>query len=453
MGKLPVRIPGPLGAPHWRRWRSVLRQRTFPAIALFWTALPRIVDASVAAVLLGTLSPLLLVRALWGRYQTGVMLVRTPLIGIYRIPFLRLTFAGNGRLSSLAVWLNVLRGDMAIVGPRPLSEEEAATVPMEDRVRFEVRPGLISLFGIRHRIGLAHERESAMDREQVYTQTLIGDLGIAARWMVASVLGGAVHSREMPPILNFFGIPVANTTMQEAVDWVIANAQGSKSKLMAFVNPDCLNIAWKQAKYRTVLREADRVLPDGIGLHLGCRMQGLALRSNLVGTDVFPNLCEAAARENLPIYLLGARPGVAQAVADNMVKRLPELKIAGTRHGYFSPEEEESVVAAINASGARILFVAFGAPLQELWLDRWRDRLAPSVSMGVGGLFDFYSGRMPRAPMWMREMGLEWLYRLIQEPGRMWKRYLIGNPMFLIRVWQQIKNPAKFPLPGDGPRG
>ena len=375
------------------------------------------------------------------------------MIGIYRTPFQRLSFAGNDSLSSLAVWLNVLRGDMAIVGPRPISEEEVTTLPVEDYVRFEVRPGLISSFGIRRRIGLAHERESAMDREQVYAQTLTGDLGITARWVIASLLGGKVHSREMPPILNFFGIPVVNTTMQEAVDWVITNAAGSQGKLMAFVNPDCLNIAWKNAKYRNVLREADRELPDGIGLHLGCRMQGLALRSNLVGTDVFPNLCETAARENLPIYLLGARPCVAQAVADNMVKCFPELKIAGTRHGYFTPEEEESVVAAINDSGAQILFVAFGAPFQELWLDRWRDRLAPPVVMGVGGLFDFYSGRMPRAPMWMREMGLEWLYRLIQEPRRMWRRYLVGNPLFLMRMWQQIRNPAKFPLPGEGPGG
>ncbi len=216
---------------------------------------------------------------------------------------------------------------------------------------------------------------------------------------------------------------------------------------MAFVNPDCLNVAWKNGEYRNALLEADRVLPDGIGIHLGCRMLGQALQANVNGTDMFPLLCEAAAREQLPIYLLGARPDIAQAAAENMVQRYPQLKIVGARDGYFQPEEEEAVVDAINCSGARILLVAFGAPRQELWLRRWRDRLVPPVSMGVGGLFDFYSGRIARAPVWMREMGLEWVFRLMQEPGRMWRRYVIGNPLFLFRVRQQAKNPERYALP------
>jgi N-acetylglucosaminyldiphosphoundecaprenol N-acetyl-beta-D-mannosaminyltransferase len=339
---------------------------------------------------------------------------------------------------------------MAIVGPRPVRATEAAAVPVDDLVRFVVRPGLISPFGIRRRIGLAHECESAMDRDQVYAQTITGDLGLAARSVVSGVLGGGGIPREMPPVINFFGIPVVNTSMHEAVDWIIANATGTTNKHLAFVNPDCLNIAWQDAAYRRVLLAAERVLPDGIGVHLGCRMLGLALRANVNGTDMFPILCEAAARERLPIYLLGARSGVAQAAADNMVKRFPDLKIAGTRDGFFLPAEEASVVDTINSSEARILLVAFGVPRQELWLERWRDRLAPPVSMGVGGLFDFYSGRIPRAPVWMRDMGLEWLYRLMQEPGRMWRRYVIGNPLFLLRVRQQAKHPERFPLPDAG---
>jgi len=162
---------------------------------------------------------------------------------------------------------------------------------------------------------------------------------------------------------------------------------------------------------------------------------------------MFPLLCEAAAREHVPIYLLGAKPGVAQATADNMVERYPNLTVAGVRDGYFNAEEEDAVVEAINESGARILLVAFGAPRQELWLEQWRDRLAPPVCMGVGGLFDFYSGRIARAPAWMREMGLEWVFRLLQEPGRMWRRYVIGNPLFLYRVWQQVRQPERFFLP------
>jgi len=450
MAKSLPTIPGPLGISRRHRWLAGLRRRGYPIRVLLGEFLPRALDMVAGAVLLLVLSPLLLVRALWSRQQTGAVLARTPLIGRFQTPFQRLSFAGSGRFRGLAVWLNVLRGDLAIVGPRPLRAAEAAAVPPEDLVRFVVRPGLISPFGIRSRIGLAHERESAMDRDQVYAQTITGDLGLAARSVVAGVLGGGAGGRAMPPMINFFGVPVVNTSMTEAVDWIVTNATGSTRKLMAFVNPDCLNIAWQDAGYRGVLLSADRVLPDGIGIHLGCRMLGVALRANVNGTDMFPILCEAAARERLPIYLLGARPGVAQAAADNMVKRFPGLRIAGTRDGFFLPAEEASVVETINGSGARILLVAFGVPRQELWLARWRDQLVPPVMMGVGGLFDFYSGRIPRAPVWMRDMGLEWVYRLMQEPGRMWRRYVIGNPLFLLRVRQQAKHPEAFALPDAG---
>ena len=444
-------IPGPLGTARRGRWRSGLRRRTYPLAILLVEILPRALDLAVSVVLLVLLSPLLSMRALASRLQTGMILTRTELIGRYRVPFHRLAFAGTGRFRDLALWINILRGDMAIVGPRPLDAGAAAEVPPEDTVRFILRPGLVSPFGVRRRIGLAHERESALDRDHVYGQTMVGDLGLAARSLVSAVLGGDGGApREMPPILNFFGIPVVNTTMREAVDWVVAKAGGDGKTVLAFVNPDCLNIAWKNEDYRSMLRGADRVLPDGIGIHLGCRMLGLALRANVNGTDMFPLLCQAMASAGMSIYLLGARPGVARAAADNMVKHYPQLQVAGTRDGYFTPAQEAAVVDAINRSGARVLLVAFGVPRQELWLRRWRDRLDPPVCMGVGGLFDFYSGRIPRAPVWMREMGLEWVYRLMQEPGRMWRRYVIGNPLFLLRVRQQSRHPERFVLDGSG---
>jgi N-acetylglucosaminyldiphosphoundecaprenol N-acetyl-beta-D-mannosaminyltransferase len=447
MAKSPLEIPGPLGASRRSRWLAGVRRRAYPTFALLGEIVPRAIDIAVSAAVLVLLSPVLLMRSLWSRRQVGSVLVGSPLIGRYQAPFRRVSFAGTGRFRDLAVWLNIFRGDMAIVGPRALTAEEAAEVPVADLARFMARPGLISPFRIRSRIGIAHQSESALDRDLVYSQTVKGDLGLAARSVVTGVLGGGATPRQMPPILNFFGVPVVNTTMTEAVDWVISKAAADERTLMAFVNPDCLNIAWENADYRNLLRRADRVLPDGIGIHVGCRMLGQALQANVNGTDMFPLVCEAAARARLPIYLLGARPGIARAAADNMVKRYPDLKIAGARDGYFRPGEESAVVEAINTSGARILLTAFGAPRQELWLGRWRDTLDPPVAMGVGGLFDFYSGRIPRAPVWMREMGLEWVFRLMQEPGRMWRRYVIGNPLFLLRVRRQAKNPEKFALP------
>jgi N-acetylglucosaminyldiphosphoundecaprenol N-acetyl-beta-D-mannosaminyltransferase len=227
--------------------------------------------------------------------------------------------------------------------------------------------------------------------------------------------------------------------MPEAVDWIGRRAAERERALVAFVNPDCLNIAYTDSAYRQILLDADRVLPDGIGIHIGCRMLGVSLQANVNGTDLFPLLCARAARDGLGLFLLGARPGIAELVASNMQAQFPDLRIAGVQDGYFDPAEEEAVIARINASNAEILLVAFGVPRQETWLARNHDRLTPAVRMGVGGLFDFYSGRIPRAPVWMREIGLEWTWRLLQEPGRMWRRYVIGNPLFLFRVWRQAR--------------
>lgn len=418
-------------------------------------AASRTLDIAASAIVIVGLVPLWVGRALASRLQSGTVLTRSQRLGRFRMPYDQLAFAGRGPLRGLAAWINILRGDLAIVGPRPLTPEEGAAVPVGDLVRFVVRPGLISPYRLRSRVGIAHERESELDRELVYSQSVRGDIGLAARSLVAAALGGTTP-KEPPPLLNFFGISVVNTRMAEAVEWILEGAQQGHRRTLAFVNPDCLNIAWKDAVYRRVLLDADRVLPDGIGIHLGCRMLGTALRENVNGTDLFPRLCAAAASSGLALYLLGARPGIAAAAARNMQQRYPGLRIAGARDGYFTPEEEPEVIAGINASGAAILLVAFGVPRQELWIERWRSVLEPPICMGVGGLFDFYSGRIPRAPQWMREIGLEWVWRLLQEPRRMWRRYVIGNPLFLFRVWRQARHPERFPLAlrrSEGERG
>jgi N-acetylglucosaminyldiphosphoundecaprenol N-acetyl-beta-D-mannosaminyltransferase len=225
--------------------------------------------------------------------------------------------------------------------------------------------------------------------------------------------------------------------MTGATDWIVSRAASGPAAQVAFVNPACLNAAREDPAYRDALAGCERVYADGIGIHLACRLLGLRLAENVNGTDLFPRLCEALASSGRSVYLLGARPGVAAAAAEAMARRVPRLIIAGTRHGYFPPEDTDAVIDAINRSGADVLLVAFGAPAQELWLARHRARLAPSIRIGVGGLFDFYSGRIPRAPRWLQELGLEWVWRLVQEPRRMWRRYLVGNPLFLWRVMRQ----------------
>jgi N-acetylglucosaminyldiphosphoundecaprenol N-acetyl-beta-D-mannosaminyltransferase len=165
------------------------------------------------------------------------------------------------------------------------------------------------------------------------------------------------------------------------------------------------------------------------------------LLENLNGTDMLPYLCENAVKNRFRIFLLGAQPGVAEKAKANLIKKFNGLQISGTQHGYFGKEEEQKVIEKINKSKTDILLVALGVPKQEKWICGNLSKLQVKVAMGVGGLFDFYSGKIKRAPRWMREVGLEWLYRVLQEPKRMWRRYIIGNPLFLLRVikWKMAK--------------
>ncbi|MCC6136323.1 MAG: WecB/TagA/CpsF family glycosyltransferase [Candidatus Contendobacter sp.] len=433
----------------------------------------RILDLTLALILLILLAPIWLLRAVLALISGSRLFDPAEMVGRDRQPFTRLSFAGPLPGRELAVLFNILSGDLAFTGPRPLTADEAATVPAQAAIRFSVRPGLFSPYQLQQRTGIAHDPESDLDRAFVERLSVRQSLGLIIRSLIAGLLGGS--ERPIPPVLDFFGVPIANVTMDAALDWIAervlnksaadtlpasnhpgASRHPSLSKegkrldsfsgakaLLAFVNPDCLNIAYTHDRYRTVLQQAARVLPDGIGLKIGCRMRGLGLAANVNGTDLFPRLCERAARDSFSLFLLGARPGIAELVAENMQARYPSLTIAGIQHGYFSPAEEVDLIARINASQAGVLLVAFGVPRQELWLAEHHDQLLPPVRMGVGGLFDFYSGRIPRAPLWLREIGLEWVWRLIQEPGRMWRRYLLGNPLFLYRVWKQARQEIK----------
>lgn len=423
-----------------RRWRAAWI-RSFVGVGRVLADLGRRgVDLGGALALLLSSSPVLLLRGAIAFARAGRILERERRIGRFREPFWQLSFAGPGLGKRLPMLVNVLRGEMSFAGPRPLGEEEARTVPPDGLVRFAVRPGLVSRHALRKQTGIAYDAEASADRDHYYDQTLRGDLGLVARSIPATILGNRGRGA-VPPFLDFFGVTIVNTSMDEAIDWIQERAasNGPPSRL-AFVNPDCLNVAYTNHEYRDVLKDVERVLPDGIGIHVGCRLLGTSLEANVNGTDLFPRLCERFASTGQSIYLLGARPGVAEAAARAMQAAYPGLEIAGARDGYFTDAEESSVIDRINGSGASALLVGFGVPKQELWLARNRERLLTPVQMGVGGLFDFYSGRVPRAPQWLRELGMEWSWRLVQEPGRMWRRYLVGNWVFLYRVWKQSRH-------------
>ncbi|MCX7098239.1 MAG: WecB/TagA/CpsF family glycosyltransferase [Methylococcales bacterium] len=397
----------------------------------------RVFDVLSSSLLLIILSPFLLYRAISAYRQSQSIFVSEPKLGQLKQPFKRWAFAGAGYGKQLPVLANVLRGDLAWAGTRALSMEEADLLtPDVAQAFFALKPGVVSAYGIKKTVGLAYDDEFATDTEFFSGVRLKNYIGLCLRGLIGALLGGG-KARPTPPVLHFWGVDIVNTTMAEALDWIEQRVLAKHKAMVAFVNPGCLNIAYTHQEYRQVLQNVERVLPDGIGLNIGCRLLNQALLANVNGTDLFPRLCERAALGAYPLFLLGGQAGVAELAAKAMQQRYPGLLIAGVQDGFFSDAQESQVIDTINNSGAALLLVGFGVPKQELWLAKHREQLQPTVCMGIGGLFDYYSGRIPRAPVWLREIGLEWSWRLMQEPGRMWRRYLIGNPLFLYRVWLQ----------------
>lgn len=346
-------------------------------------------------------------------------------------------------LRGLPVGLNLVRGDLGLVGPRPLSPSEGDRIVPAAFRRMDVRPGLVGLHRLRKQTNIAFESEFVTDAEYVERAGLKSDLGLVARY-VTTAWAADEPIATFEPVLDILGVRIDNLTMPEAVDWIVTAAEGDHPQRLCFVNADCMNLTFKNREYTQSVLRSDLVLADGIGLKLAGKILKRPIIQNVNGTDLFPRLCEKLSGTETSIFLLGGREGVAQGVAEWVERNHPEAKIAGYRHGYFTPEQLPEVREEIRASGANILLVAFGAPRQDLWIEEQLPGLGPKVAMGVGGLFDFYSDRIPRAPQWMRELGLEWLFRLIQEPGRMWKRYLVGNGIFVFRVLRYRRSGRKI---------
>ena len=242
------------------------------------------------------------------------------------------------------------------------------------------------------------------------------------------------------PKASVFGVPIDCTTCEDAVRQVAATAMASprpaRPAFFAFVNAHCLNVAWRDATYAAILRDATRVWPDGTGVRLAGQRLGFPVPENVNGTDLFPRLCDAAAREGFSLFFYGARPEVVARVAVNVARDWPQVTVAGFCDGYV---DDATACARICAARPDVLLVAKGVPLQEKWIAAHRDALPCGAILAVGGLFDFVSGRIPRAPRWMRRLGIEWVYRLRQEPMRLFKRYIIGNPLFLWRLRRVAK--------------
>ncbi|WP_170252941.1 WecB/TagA/CpsF family glycosyltransferase [Vogesella mureinivorans] len=176
---------------------------------------------------------------------------------------------------------------------------------------------------------------------------------------------------------------------------------------------------------------------DGMGVVWGARLCGHDVPERVAGVDLFHELLKSAAKSHFPVFLLGATDEVVSKTAATLAGLYPGLKIAGFHHGYFW-DDEEAIVKKIADSGARLLFVAITSPKKENFINKWKDQLGVDFVMGVGGTFDVVAGKVKRAPVWMQNAGLEWFYRVLQEPGRMWKRYAVTNSKYLLLLAKEF---------------
>lgn len=236
------------------------------------------------------------------------------------------------------------------------------------------------------------------------------------------------------------GIEVDATSYDDACQRIQQWAEQGTSCYVVAANVHVIMMAYWRHTYRQVLQQAALVTPDGMPLVLALRLLGVANQSRVYGPDLMLAWCGRAAQLQVPIYLYGATKPQLDKIEKYLTQKFPALFIAGVHAPPFRPltaQEEQMDCDRIARSGARVVFVGLGCPRQEEWMARQQGRL-PAVMVGVGAAFSFFSGEVKQAPRWMMRWGLEWLYRLSREPRRLWRRYLVNNPTFMVLFGAQL---------------
>ena len=251
------------------------------------------------------------------------------------------------------------------------------------------------------------------------------------------------------PFTNrILGVNIAVTNMREVVNLIVNNVTDLQGKFICLSNVHTTVMSEKDEEYRSIQNSAFLALPDGSPLALVQRLRGYRGAEQVAGPDLMPEIWKATEHTELSHYFYGSTQETIEALHKNLIRKYPELKIAGMEAPPFRPltdEEDRETVERINASGADFVWVGLGAPKQEKWMYDHRERIH-AIMLGVGAGFDFHAGTVKRAPSWMREHYLEWLYRLIQDPKRLWKRYVQTNGKFLLLsvkdafVWKKYKD-------------
>jgi N-acetylglucosaminyldiphosphoundecaprenol N-acetyl-beta-D-mannosaminyltransferase len=241
-------------------------------------------------------------------------------------------------------------------------------------------------------------------------------------------------SAKPPAIDSLFvlGVRVDAVTFDQVLGCIDAYVADGGPHQIVTVNPEFVMAAQSDAEFRHIINTSALALPDGVGVCWASRHLGRPFSERIPGVDLVERLAALSAEQGYGIYFLGAMPGVAQKAAEILVSRYPGLVVAGTYAGSPRMEDEESIIERLSAARPHILLVAYGAPAQDHWIARNLGRLEVPVCIGVGGSFDYIAGVRPRAPHWLRRLGLEWLYRLITQPWR-WRR-MLALPCFVWRV-------------------
>ncbi len=237
---------------------------------------------------------------------------------------------------------------------------------------------------------------------------------------------------------DIIGTPICILSFDDQINQIVTWAKNCQSKMVCVANVHMLIEAWQNPDFASVLRHANLVTPDGIPLVWMLKLMGAKGAERVAGMDIFRATCKQAVQAQISIFLLGSKPEILDNIHQRLQTEFPNLKIAGMNSPSFGscdPIADQNIVQIINSSGARIVFVALGCPKQELWMAQHQLKIQ-AVTIGVGAVFPVYAGALKHAPKFIRNAGFEWLFRLIQEPRRLWKRYAQTIPIF---IWLALK--------------
>ncbi|HYE83289.1 MAG TPA: WecB/TagA/CpsF family glycosyltransferase [Clostridia bacterium] len=238
--------------------------------------------------------------------------------------------------------------------------------------------------------------------------------------------------------VEIVGIKIDNVNMDEAAGILAEYLDMDICSMVFTPNSEILLEAVKDREFEGVLNNGQLVVPDGIGVMIASKFYGTPVKERVAGIDLMMRLMKIADSRGKSVYLLGGKEGVAEEAAIKLTESYSRLRIAGTRNGYFGEDSEEKLIAEINSSNADILIVALGAPKQEKFIYKHRDKLKARIAMGVGGSLDILSGRSQRAPEFYQKAGLEWFYRLMKEPRRIGR--IMKLPKFIALAFYDAKS-------------